>query len=51
MAERAERARGRNRESLIIERNVLEWRFDPPKCEARLPVAIAYRQGLRVIVF
>lgn len=34
--------------SLIIERNVLEWRFDP-RCEARL--AIADRYDLRVIVF
>jgi len=32
--------------SLIIERNVLEWRFDPA-CDARLPVA-AY--DLEVIV-
>lgn len=34
--------------SLVIERNVLEWRFDP-RCEARLPIANAY--DLRVIVF
>lgn len=34
--------------SLIIERNVLEWRFDP-RCEARL--AIVDRYDLRVIVF
>lgn len=33
---------------LVIERNVLEWRFDP-RCEARL--AIADRYDLRVIVF
>ncbi|OJA08692.1 hypothetical protein AZE42_01194 [Rhizopogon vesiculosus] len=34
--------------SLIIERNVLEWRFDP-RCEARLP--IADRFDLKVIIF
>ncbi|KAH7905336.1 Rhodanese-like domain-containing protein [Hygrophoropsis aurantiaca] len=34
--------------SLIIERNVLEWRFDP-RCEARL--AIADRYDLQVIVY
>jgi len=34
--------------SLIIERNVLEWRFDP-RCDARL--AIVDRYDLRVIVF
>ncbi|EIN06801.1 hypothetical protein PUNSTDRAFT_90533 [Punctularia strigosozonata HHB-11173 SS5] len=34
--------------SLIIERNVLEWRFDP-RCDARL--SIADRYDLRVIVF
>ena len=34
--------------SLIIERNVLEWRFDP-RCEARLPIADRY--DLKVIVF
>ncbi len=33
--------------SLIVERNVLEWRFDP-RCEARLEVADRY--DLRVIV-
>ena len=33
--------------SLAIERNVLEWRFDP-RCEARL--AVADRYDLRVIV-
>jgi rhodanese-related sulfurtransferase len=27
--------------TLLIERNVLEWRFDP-RCEARLPVADRY---------
>jgi len=32
--------------ALVVERNVLEWRFDPA-CEYRLPVA---RYGLRVIV-
>jgi rhodanese-related sulfurtransferase len=34
--------------SLIIERNVLEWRFDP-RCDSRL--SIADRYDLRVIVF
>ncbi|KAJ3512701.1 hypothetical protein NLJ89_g3370 [Agrocybe chaxingu] len=34
--------------SLIIERNVLEWRFDP-RCTARLPIADRY--DLRIIVF
>ena len=34
--------------SLIIERNVLEWRFDP-RCPSRL--AIADRYDLRIIVF
>ncbi|KAF5367347.1 hypothetical protein D9615_010269 [Tricholomella constricta] len=34
--------------SLVIERNVLEWRFDP-RSEARLPIADRY--DLRVIVF
>jgi len=33
--------------ALIIERNVLEWRFDP-RSEARLPQATGY--GIRVIV-
>lgn len=33
--------------ALIIERNVLEWRFDPA-CEARLPIA---GYDLQVIVF
>lgn len=33
--------------ALVIERNVLEWRFDP-SCEARLPQVRGY--GLRVIV-
>jgi len=33
--------------ALIIERNVLEWRFDP-RCEARLKIADRY--DLRVIV-
>jgi rhodanese-related sulfurtransferase len=32
--------------ALIVERNVLEWRFDPA-CEARLPIA---RYDLQVIV-
>lgn len=34
--------------ALIIERNVLEWRFDP-RCDARLDIATRY--DLRVIVF
>jgi rhodanese-related sulfurtransferase len=34
--------------SLVVERNVLEWRFDP-RCDARL--AIVDRYDLRVIVF
>ena len=34
--------------SLIIERNVLEWRFDP-RCSSRL--SIADRYDLRIIVF
>lgn len=34
--------------ALIVERNVLEWRFDP-RCKHRLPVADRY--DLRVIVF
>ncbi|MEV4678513.1 rhodanese-like domain-containing protein [Actinomadura sp. NPDC049382] len=34
--------------ALIVERNVLEWRFDPAS-DARLPVATGH--GLRVIVF
>jgi rhodanese-related sulfurtransferase len=34
--------------ALIVERNVLEWRFDP-RSDARLPVAGRY--DLRVIVF
>ena len=33
--------------SLIIERNVLEWRFDP-RSDARLPIADSY--DLRVVV-
>jgi len=41
-------ANGMIPDALIIERNVLEWRFDP-RCEARLPIANTY--GLRVIVF
>ncbi|KDQ17889.1 hypothetical protein BOTBODRAFT_29193 [Botryobasidium botryosum FD-172 SS1] len=41
-------AKGMIPDALIIERNVLEWRFDP-RCEARLPIANTY--GLRVIVF
>ena len=38
--------RARSPGALVIERNVLEWRFDPA-CDARLPIA-AY--DLRVIV-
>jgi rhodanese-related sulfurtransferase len=34
--------------ALIIERNVLEWRFDP-RCPARLPIADRY--DLPVVVF
>ncbi|WP_203906375.1 rhodanese-like domain-containing protein [Rhizocola hellebori] len=34
--------------ALVVERNVLEWRFDP-RCEARLPMANSY--DLEVIVF
>jgi rhodanese-related sulfurtransferase len=34
--------------ALIVERNALEWRFDPAS-SARLPIAIDY--DLRVIVF
>lgn len=33
--------------ALLVERNVLEWRFDP-RCAARLPLATGY--DLRVIV-
>ncbi len=41
-----QRAAGPLREAVVIDRNVLEWRFDPA-CEARLPYA-AY--DLHVIV-
>ena len=34
--------------ALVVERNVLEWRFDP-RCASRLPIADRY--DLRVIVF
>lgn len=34
--------------ALIVERNVLEWRFDP-RSDARLPIADRY--DLRVVVF
>ena len=34
--------------ALVVERNVLEWRFDP-RCAARLPIADRY--DLRVIIF
>lgn len=40
-------AEGEIEGALIIERNVLEWRFDP-RCDARLPQA---RFDLRVIIF
>ncbi|RDB18346.1 Thiosulfate sulfurtransferase GlpE [Hypsizygus marmoreus] len=48
---RPEKQRGREggvRGALVVERNVLEWRFDP-RCEARL--AVVDRYDLRVIVF
>jgi rhodanese-related sulfurtransferase len=35
--------------ALIIERNVLEWRFDPRQLDARLNIATRY--DLRVIIF
>ncbi len=41
------RSEGRVPGALIVERNVLEWRFDP-RSEARLPQATGYHQ--RVIV-
>jgi rhodanese-related sulfurtransferase len=45
----AQRAReGEIPGSLVIERNVLEWRFDPV-CPARLPIATDH--DLQVIVF
>lgn len=34
--------------ALVVERNVLEWRFDP-RCAARLPIADRY--DLEVIIF
>jgi rhodanese-related sulfurtransferase len=34
--------------ALVVERNVLEWRFDPA-CDARLPEAVGY--DVRVVVF
>ena len=34
--------------ALVVERNVLEWRFDP-RCASRLPIADRY--DLRVIIF
>lgn len=34
--------------ALVIERNVLEWRFDP-RCASRLPIADRY--DLRIIIF
>ncbi len=40
-------AEGEVPDALTIERNVLEWRFDPA-CDARLPQVEGY--GLRVIV-
>ncbi|KAH8833048.1 hypothetical protein DL96DRAFT_1770052 [Flagelloscypha sp. PMI_526] len=42
------KAEGGIQGALMIERNVLEWRFDP-RCEARLPIVDRY--DLRVIVF
>jgi rhodanese-related sulfurtransferase len=45
-AQRAEK--GSIQGSLIVERNVLEWRFDP-RSDARLPIAGRY--DLRIIVF
>jgi rhodanese-related sulfurtransferase len=45
----AQRAReGEISGAWIIERNVLEWRFDP-SCPARLPIATGH--GLRIVVF
>jgi rhodanese-related sulfurtransferase len=44
--ERQRRAEGEVPEALIVERNVLEWRFDPA-CEARLPIA---NHDLHVVV-
>ena len=41
-------AEGGIRGSLIIERNVLEWRFDP-RCDTRLTIVDRY--DLRVIIF
>ena len=35
--------------AMIIERNVLEWRFDPRYLEGRLDIATRY--DLRIIIF
>jgi rhodanese-related sulfurtransferase len=35
-------------DALVVERNVLEWRFDPA-CEARLPQAVGF--DVRAVVF
>ncbi|EKM51036.1 uncharacterized protein PHACADRAFT_262980 [Phanerochaete carnosa HHB-10118-sp] len=42
------RAEGAVGGAMVVERNVLEWRFDP-RCSSRLPIADRY--DLRVIVF
>ncbi|KAH9922559.1 Rhodanese-like protein [Amylocystis lapponica] len=42
------RAHGEIDGALVVERNVLEWRFDP-RCAHRLPIANRY--DLRVVVF
>ena len=42
-------ARGHIPGAMIIERNVLEWRFDPRSVEGRLDIATRY--DLRVIIF
>jgi len=39
---------GEIRGALIVERSVLEWKFDP-RCASRLPIADRY--DLRIIVF
>jgi rhodanese-related sulfurtransferase len=45
--ERQRRAEGEVPDALIVERNVLEWRFDPT-CAASLPIA---GHDLQVVVF
>lgn len=42
------RAEGEIRGAIVVERNVLEWRFDP-QCPHRLP--LAHRYDLQVIIF